>query len=537
MRGASQGGAPGRATRYRAEVMLDAPQSVPVTPLLSMTGLHKWFGGVHALCNARMVLEKPGVVHALMGQNGSGKSTILNVLSGQLKPDEGTIALDGQQVTFHSPPAALAHGISMVSQEAALAEELSVAENVLLGRRLVRGRFGIDWGATRDRARAVLEQVGVDYDPSCPVRALRPDQKQMVEIARALSTNVRILVLDEPTSSLNEEETRSLFAVIRRLKERGVSVIYVSHRLPEIFEIADEMTVLRDGVTVAEGPKERFTARSLVEAMVGAEKEVVDRRVGTTDAETATVLEIRGLTARGALENVDLDVREGEILGLAGLVGSGRRELLEVIYGLRHFEAGTITQSGQAVQREGPRAAIKRGIGFVPADRKTEGVILPMPVRDNLTMPATYDRQRLRNPRSRKIEDAAAAISKLLSIKADLRAPVATLSGGNQQKVVLGKWLIRTPKLLLLDEPTRGVDVAAKAEIHRHLRDIAAQGITMLVSSSEYDELYQICDRILVLFRGRVVAALPREEATESRLAALAGGASEHEIRATRKAE
>ena len=313
---------------------------MPVTPLLSMTGLHKWFGGVRALCNARMVLEKPGVVHALMGQNGSGKSTMLNILSGQLKPDEGTIALDGQQVTFHSPPAALAHGISMVSQETALAEDLSVAENVLLGHRLVRGRFGIDWAATQERARVVLEQVGVDYDPNCTVRTLRPDQKQMIEIARALSSNVKILVLDEPTSSLNEQETQSLFAVIRRLKEQGVSVIYVSHRLPEVFEIADEMTVLRDGITVDEGPKERFTAQSLVEAMVGAEKEVVDRRAGNIDAGKPPVLEIRGLTAEGALENVDLEVREGEILGLAGLVGSGRRELLEVIYGLRRLRGG-----------------------------------------------------------------------------------------------------------------------------------------------------------------------------------------------------
>jgi ABC-type sugar transport system ATPase subunit len=516
---------------------LDAPQSVPVAPLLSMTGLHKWFGGVRALCNARMVLERPGVVHALMGQNGSGKSTMLNILSGQLKPDEGSIALDGQQVTFHSPPAALALGISMVSQETALAEELSVAENVLLGRRLVRGRFGIDWAATRHRARKVLEQVGVDYDPACPVRALRPDQKQMVEIARALSTNVKILVLDEPTSSLNDEETRNLFAVIRRLKEQGVGVIYVSHRLPEIFEIADEMTVLRDGVTVAEGPKQRFTARSLVEAMVGAEKEEVDRRAGSTDADTPAVLEIRGLTVGGILENVDLDVRKGEIVGLAGLIGSGRRELLEVIYGLRRFEAGTIAVSGQTVQKDGPRAAIKRGIGLVPADRKTEGVVLPMSVRDNLTMSAMYDRGRLANPRSRKIEAAAAETARLLGINAPLGAPVATLSGGNQQKVVLGKWLIRTPRLLLLDEPTRGVDVAAKVEIHRYLRDIAARGVTMLVSSSEYDELHQVCDRIVVLSRGRVVSVLSRDEATEARLAALAGGASEHEISATRKAE
>ncbi len=251
---------------------LDSADPRAMAPILSMTGLHKWFGGVHALCDARMVLEKPGRVHALMGQNGSGKSTMLNILSGQLRPDEGTIAMQGSYVTFRSPPDALAHGISMVSQETALAEDLSIAENVLLGRRLIRGRLGIDWGATRDRARVVLEQVGVDYDPAWTVRSLRPDQKQMVEIARALSTDVRILVLDEPTSSLTDEETKGLFAAIRRLKERGVCIIYVSHRLPEVFEIADEMTVLRDGVTVAEGRKEDFSSRSLVQAMVGTEK-------------------------------------------------------------------------------------------------------------------------------------------------------------------------------------------------------------------------------------------------------------------------
>jgi len=253
-------------------VSLDSTGPRSVAPLLSLTGLHKWFGGVHALCDARMVLQKTGVVHALMGQNGSGKSTMLNILSGQLKPDEGVIAIGGSRVTFRSPIDALAHGISMVSQETALAEDLSIAENILLGHRLIRGSMGIDWGATRDRAREVLKQVGADYDPSWIVRSLRPDQKQMVEIARALSTDVKILVLDEPTSSLTDEETKGLFAAIRRLKEQGVCIIYVSHRLPEVFEISDEMTVLRDGVTVAEGHKGDFSPRSLVAAMVGTEK-------------------------------------------------------------------------------------------------------------------------------------------------------------------------------------------------------------------------------------------------------------------------
>ena len=281
-----------------------------------------------------MVLQKTGVVHALMGQNGSGKSTMLNILSGQLKPDEGVIAMGGSRVTFRSPLDALAHGISMVSQETALAEDLSIAENILLGHRLIRGSMGIDWGATRDRAREVLKQVGADYDPAWIVRSLRPDQKQMVEIARALSTDVKILVLDEPTSSLTDEETKGLFAAIRRLKEQGVCIIYVSHRLPEVFEISDEMTVLRDGVTVAEGHKGDFSPRSLVAAMVGTEKPLPPWE-GQTCGSGVPVLQIRHLTVEGSVSDVDLEVCEGEIVGLGGLLGSGRREVLETIYGLR----------------------------------------------------------------------------------------------------------------------------------------------------------------------------------------------------------
>ncbi len=502
----------------------DSTGSHVETPLLSMTGLHKWFGGVHALCGAQMVLKKTGVVHALMGQNGSGKSTMLNILSGQLRPDEGAIAMLGSRVTFNSPPDALARGISMVTQEMALAEDLSIAENILLGHRLVRGRWGIDWRATRDRASVALEQVGVDYDPACIVRSLRPDQKQMVEIARALSTDVKVLVLDEPTSSLTDGEAKGLFAAIRRLKERGVCVIYVSHRLPELFEIADEITVLRDGVTVAEGQMADFSVRSLVEAMVGREKRPARGTTRTRDARTAPVLQIRNLSVPGSLFNVSMEVQEGEIVGLAGLVGSGRSELLEAIYGLRSPSEGTILLSGKPLKNGSPRTAIKHSVGFVPPDRKVQGVILPMSVRDNLAMAATSERLRLSNPSMGAIENECAATSKLLSIKAALSAEVRTLSGGNQQKVVLGKWLIRPPKVLLLDEPTRGVDVSAKGEIHHHLREAASKGIAMLVSSSEYDELCEVCDRIVVLFRGRVVATVPRHEATETKLAALGGG-------------
>ncbi len=491
-----------------------------------MANLHKWFGGVHALDDAKMVIQKPGVVHALMGQNGSGKSTMLNVLSGQLRPDSGTIELSGREVFFRSPPDALAEGISMVSQETALAEHLSIAENILLGRRLVRGPTGIDWEASRARASEILARLGVNYDPGWEVSSLRPDQKQMVEIARALSTDVRILVLDEPTSSLTDEDVQWLFAAIRRLKERGVCVLYVSHRLPEIFAVCDEMTVLRDGMTVAEGPISDFTPASVVDAMVGSAR-ARGTRSGGRVAIGAPLLEIQNLSVAGSLSDACLNVHEGEIVGLAGLEGSGRRELIEVVFGLRPRTSGSILLAGAPYNSSKPRDAIRQGIGFVPPDRKADGVILPMAVQDNLGLPATSEAFRLRDPGRGQVRADCAAVAKMLSIKAELDAPARTLSGGNQQKVVLGKWMVRPPRLLLLDEPTRGVDVAAKAEIHRQLREAATRGIAMLASSSEYDELLELCDRILVLFRGRIVADLRPEEATETRVAALAGGATE----------
>ena len=473
-----------------------------------------------------MVIQKSGVVHALMGQNGSGKSTMLNVLSGQMRPDSGTIELDGREVAFRSPPDALAEGISMVSQETALADHLSIAENILLGRRLVRGPTGIDWQASRTRASEILTRLGVDYDPRWVVSSLRPDQKQMVEIARALSTDVRILVLDEPTSSLTDEEVQWLFAAIDRLKERGVCVVYVSHRLPEIFAVCDEMTILRDGMTVAEGAVSDFTPGSVVDAMVGSARARGVRTAGTVP-KGPPLLDIQNVSVGDTLTNACLQVHEGEIVGLAGLEGSGRRELIEVVFGLRPRTSGTIFLASAPYTSNKPRDAIKQGIGFVPPDRKVEGIILTMSVEDNLGLPATSEYFRLRDPGRGAVCTDCAGIARMLDIKAALGAAARTLSGGNQQKVVLGKWLVRPPRLLLLDEPTRGVDVAAKAEIHRQLREAATRGIAMLVSSSEYDELLELCDRILVLFRGRIVGDLRPEEATEARVAALAGGATE----------
>jgi ABC-type sugar transport system ATPase subunit len=498
-----------------------------LAPMLSLSGVHKRFGGVHALRGADLTIVRPGVVHALVGQNGSGKSTLLGVLSGQVRPDTGEIAMDGEAVSFSSPAAAIGHGIAMVSQETAVVPELTVAENVLLGRRLARGRLGLDPRRSRARAVAVLERLGLDYDPDRRVSQLRPDQRQMVEIARALSMDARILILDEPTSSLTDDEVEGLFRAIAQLTAQGVAVVYVSHRLSELFALADEVTVLRDGCTVGRGAMSSYDDASLVAAMVGEARETgtsVATR-GRRGIAPDAALSVTGLSVPGVLDGVDLEVGAGEIVGVAGLVGAGRSELLKAIFGLLPVTAGAVTVGGAPLSPGDPRGAIFRGLGFLPPDRKVEGLVQSMSVRDNLTMVRTLERPRLARPRRGAEARAAEETCRTMRIRTpSASAPVWTLSGGNQQKVALGRWLAREPRVLLLDEPTRGVDVAAKAEIHDRIRVTAAAGTGLLVSSSENDELLELCDRILVMFRGRVVASLDRESATEGRLARLAGG-------------
>ncbi|MBS1888532.1 MAG: sugar ABC transporter ATP-binding protein [Actinobacteria bacterium] len=496
------------------------------SPVLSLQGMHKRYGGVHALRSADLTISAPGVVHILLGENGSGKSTLLGILSGQTRPDQGTMTLGGREVRFSSPVDALAQGIAMVSQETAVAPELSVAENVLLGRGLVRRRLGLSWGRTERRARAVLDRLELDCDPRARVAELRPDQRQMVEIARALSSEARILILDEPTSSLTDDEVEALFRVVRQLKREGVAVIFVSHRLPEVFAIGDEVTVLRDGATVAAGPIDGFDEGLLVEAMVGADsaygREAAPRSPARHDG---TALTVRGMRVAGAVRDVDLEVGRGEIVGVSGLVGAGRSEMLEAIFGARPIVAGTLTVGGESFRPSSPRHSIERGLGFLPPDRKGQGLVLGLSVQTNLTMVQTIGRSRAAIPRPEAEWRRVAGICERMQLRmASPRLPVGSLSGGNQQKIALAKWLLRDPGLLLLDEPTRGVDVAAKAEIHAHLKAIAAGGVGMLVSSSENEELIELCDRILVMSRGRIVASLSQDEATEAKLVSSAGG-------------
>jgi ABC-type sugar transport system ATPase subunit len=497
--------------------------SVTSEPILRAEGMHKRYGGVHALRGANLVVH-PGEVHALVGENGSGKSTMLKVLSGQVQPDAGVITFAGRTRSFRNPTDALRQGIATVTQETTLAPDLSIAENVFLGHRMVRRGGLIDWRATRRRAEAALERLGLDLDPSLPVRRLRPDQQQMVEIARALSIEARVLILDEPTSSLTDDEVASLFALVRRLREQGVATIFVSHRLNEVFSIVDRVTILRDGRTVGAGPAGEFDRERTIHLMVGrALEELVPPDESASDG--ASCLRVRGLTLSGAFGDIDLDVRPGEIVGLAGLVGAGRSELLETLFGQYRADAGTVEVDGVPCSFRNPREAIGGGVAFVPADRKLQGLVLEMSVHENLVMASTSRLARARRPSRRRETALVAQAIEDLQIRAHSpRVPVSTLSGGNQQKIVLGKWMAASPKVLMLDEPTRGVDVGAKAEIYRLLFEAAERGIAILASSSEIPELLTLCDRVAVMFRGRIVATLSRAEATEARIAYFAGG-------------
>jgi len=525
------GMAPGRhagASMPSAEVRAaddDLPRSPVAAPVLEMHGIDKRFGGVHALRGAELTVQRPGVVHGLLGQNGSGKSTLLGILSGQLRPDNGTILLGGTRTVFRSPLDALRSGIAMVVQETAIAKDLSVSENILLGRRLVRSPTGINWRRTHAKALEYLHLLGLDYDPRWPASKLRPDERQLVEIARALSMNARILILDEPTSSLTEDEVVHLFSAVQKLMQQGVSVIFVSHRIADLYSLGHEFTVLRDGKTVAQGPFVSIEPEKLVELMVGRKVASPQPKRANMRASSAPALALQGISVPGVLTSTDLEVGQGEIVGLAGLIGAGRSELLEAIFGIRPVGDGVLSVNGEPYKPGVPEEAIKRGIGYLPPDRKTQGLVLVRSVKENVMQVSTLGRSRLARPNRGEESRVVSQTMSALNIHAESPdVPVNTLSGGNQQKVALGKWLVAEPKVLLLDEPTRGVDVAAKQEIHEHLRRVARGGTALLVSSSETPELLALCDRVVVMFRGRVMGSLIGQQATEASVARLAGG-------------
>jgi ABC-type sugar transport system ATPase subunit len=494
--------------------------------LLSVTGIHKRFGGVHALRGAELAVRH-GEVHSLVGANGSGKSTLLNILSGQVAPDAGTITLDGSHVRFRDPARALASGIATVTQETTLVPYLSVAENILLGPRKVRRWFGIDWRASRRRAAEIQKLLGAEFSVDDQVSDLPPDQQQLVEIARAISMNARVLLLDEPTSSLTESEVESLFDLVRSLKQRGLTTIFVSHRMSELFALADRVTILRDGRTVEVGEIGSYDPDLIIERMVGATP--VPAAASSSELEEREpALRVRSLSVPGHVHDATLSVAAGEAVGIAGLTGSGRTELLDAVFGMRRPSAGSIEVGGVELRHGRIADAIRHGLAYVPGDRKNHGLVLSMSVAENLMMATTSRRLRLRVPsRARERVQTRELASAFGIVASSADAACATLSGGNQQKVVIAKWIHGSPKVLLMDEPTRGVDVGAKREIYRLLAAAREDGVGILVSSSETEELLLLCDRILVMARGRIVASLDRAQATEANLAHYSMGVSE----------
>jgi ABC-type sugar transport system ATPase subunit len=491
--------------------------------IVQSAGVRKRYGGVHALRGVDFELFG-GEIHALVGENGSGKSTLLRILSGQLVPDHGSVLLDGVPVRFGDAAAAMQAGIATVTQETTLVGSLSVAENIFLGPRKPRRWYGIDWRSTRAQARSILERLELSLDPDQLVEQLRPDQQQMVEIARALTMDARVVILDEPTSSLSDDEVAALFESVRALRSHGVAIAFVSHRLNEVFDLADRVTVLRDGRVVGSGPIAEYDRGRLIGQMTGRTLEELE--LDARDQETANpVLRVRDFTVPGHVDGARLDVARGEIVGLAGLVGAGRSALLEGLFGLNPSCSGQVEVDGKPVTVRNPIQAMRHGLGYVPAERKTLGLVQDMTVRENLLMAHTARSWRLRRPSTAYEQRIVSEAMANLGIVADsANVPVAQLSGGNQQKVVLAKWLANQPKVLLLDEPTRGVDVGAKVEIYKLLNQVKESGVGILVSSSETPELRLLCDRILVMYRGRITASFTREQATDARITHYAVG-------------
>lgn len=494
--------------------------------LLRASDIIKSYAGVQALKSASLEL-RAGEVHALIGENGAGKSTLIKIITGAVQSDSGEIKINGQTITHNSPRVAKELGVAAIYQQPALFPELTVAENIALGLEQA-GLWGrIDWRERHRRAADLLAQVGAKIDPEREAGDLTMPQQQLVEIARALGANAKVLILDEPTASLSEEDTQNLFNVIRQLRAQGVGMIHISHRLEELPVIADRVTVLRDGRTIDTRLMSEVNRQQLIQLMVGRELSAVfpKRTVELGDV----MLELRrlGCSATG-INDVTLQLRAGEIVGLAGLVGAGRTELARTIFGLTPADRGEIWLRGKPIKISSPAQAIEYGIAYVPEDRRRHGVVLEMPISANITLAALDQLSHYWAMDFRKEKEIAADYTRRFGIKTPaIFTPVSALSGGNQQKVALSRWLVTKPSVLILDEPTQGIDVGAKSEIHALMTDLAAQGVAILMISSELPEILGMSDRIAVMYGGTNVGILNRAEATQHKILALALG---HEL-------
>jgi monosaccharide-transporting ATPase len=489
-------------------------------PLLQVSGIVKRFTGVVALDRVSLDLA-PGEVHALVGENGAGKSTLIKVITGVYSPDEGEVRLGGRRVEFGTPLDAQRSGIQAVHQEIGLVPSMSVARNLLLGRE-PRRRFGlIDFGRMHSEAALTLKSYGIDVDVREPLRSLGLGAQQMIALARAVSVDARVVVMDEPTSSLEPREVDTLFGVIGRLREQGISVIYVSHRLDELYRICDGVTVLRDGRVVHQGSLAELDRLRLVSLMLGRDMsevraEGVTRFSGAHDADGAPVLVAGGLTRRHVLDDVSVAIRPGEVVGLGGLLGAGRTETAKAIAGALPLDGGHVTVAGVNLRRGSAAAAIKAGVALLPEDRKSEGIIPTLSVRENIALAALPRLSRGGVVSDARIDRIVDTFMKRLRIKAaGPHQRVAELSGGNQQKVLIARWLATEPRILLLDEPTRGIDVGAKAEVQALIDELASEGLGVLLISSDLEELVEGSDRVVVLKDGTVVGELAGGDLTE----------------------
>jgi rhamnose transport system ATP-binding protein len=499
-----------------------------VAPVLKASDIRKHFAGVDALRGVDLDLYA-GEVHALVGENGAGKSTMVKILAGIHKPDAGAIRIDGELQEIANPEHSRTLGIAVVHQEPVLFPQLSVAENIYL-ENPPRTRFGnVDWRRMYAEAQDKLDGFGVPLSARRPVEGLSAAEQQLVELARALTFKAKVLVLDEATASLSSTEVERLFALVQSLKEQGVALMFVGHRLDEVFRVADRLTVLRDGALVRTAMAPEVTIDDVIRAMVGRQLDSLYPKVKGDIGET--VLEATGLTRRGFFEDVSFDLRRGEILGFAGLVGAGRTEIARAIFGIDSLDAGTIRINGSAVVPRSPKQMMREGIALVPEDRHAQGVVLELPITPNITLPVLPELARGGMLDTGREERLAQEYAERLQVKASsLKQVVASLSGGNQQKVVLAKWLVTKPSIIILDDPTRGIDVGTKAEVHRLMSSLATEGVAIILISNELDEVRAMSDRLLVFSRGRLAARFDQPPFDEEQVMAAAVDARPEEV-------
>ena len=495
--------------------------------ILEVKNLTKYFPGIKALDGVHMTV-RTGEVHALIGENGAGKSTLVKILTGVYFPTAGEVRYKGDNLSFKNALDAQEAGIAAIHQEASMFPELSVTENIFMGHHITKGKSKrIDWKAMQRETQALLDELELDIDCNKLVKNLSVAQRHMVEIAKALSLNAQVVIMDEPTSALSLREVEDLYKIVRRLKDDGKAIIFISHKFDEIFEICDYFTVLRDGKYIGEGSVKESTVNDIVTMMVGRS---LDQMYPKSEVEIGkALLSVKNLSQTGYFSDVSFDLHEGEILGFFGLIGAGRSEIMRTIFGIDKKSEGTISLYGKEIHIPDPTVAMQQGIAFVPEDRQTQGVILEMSISKNITLPQ-IDKLSKFGVINRKKE---AELTKTYGEKMEIRAAgwhvdADTLSGGNQQKVVLAKWLATEPKILILDEPTKGIDVATKAAVHEFISDMASRGLAVILISSELPEVLGMADRILVMHEGEMTGEFTREEANSDNIIKAATGHTEN---------